>query len=406
MAAQTAIAAAGGVDPGHNLSAEEMEAARAEMIASRAPIGNGVAVIFLPVALMLTMARGLAPMADHRPVWIGLGGVALGLLVDAVLIGPLMSPGMTTAYLAVPFAIVACGMRGALPMLIKNELVRVVFPPLVLVVAVQGSILGGITNPTPAAALGARGGAIFLAAYRRLKDEGRSPRVILGSAFAIVIMLLVGVNFDLRVGVGVTTAEQIIAFWVTMAAYGFTVFGLLYACCALWRSAVLTSIVRVTSNITSMVFAILIGSHIFNLVLISFGGDHNIQDDLRSFDNELSAFLIVMLILFVMEFVLDFLEIIYVVGPVIYGGTFDPSWVTIMITVDLQTSFLTPPFSFALFYLRGVAPPEVTTRRIYTGIIPFVGIQMGMLVLLYFAPWIVTIVHNLLGQGRCGGKFR
>ncbi len=399
VAETAAIAAAGGVEQSQALTPEELVTARAGMIASRAPIGTGVAVLFLLMALVMTTARGLAPMADHRPVWIGLGGVALGLAVDAVLIGPLMSPGMTIVYLAVPFAIAIYGMRAALPMLIQNDLVRVIFPPLVLVVAVLGSILGGITNPTPAAALGA-GGAILLAAYRRLRDEGRSPRIILGTSFAIVIMLLVGVNFDLRVGVGVTTTEQVIAFWVTMAAYSFTIFGLLYACWVLWRATLLTGIVRETTKITSMVFAILIGSQILNLVLISFGGEHYIQDYLRSFDNELSAFLIVMLVLFVLGFVLDFLEIIYIVvpivGPVIYGGTFDPSWVTIMITVNLQTSFLTPPFGFALFYLRGVAPPGVTTRHIYTGIIPFVGIQVATLVLLYFAPWVVTIVPNLL----------
>jgi TRAP-type mannitol/chloroaromatic compound transport system permease large subunit len=339
-------------------------------------------------------------MSEHRPVWIGLAGVVLGLVVDAALVSPLTTPGMTIVWLAIPFALAIYGLWGTVPMLVQNDLVRVVFPPLVLVVAVLGSILGGITNPTPAAALGA-GGAILLAAYRKLKDQGRSPRIILGTSFSIIIMLLVGVNFDLRIGVGVTTTEQVIAFWATMAAYSFTIFGILYGCWVLWRATVLTSVVRETTKITTMVFAILIGSQILNLVLISFGGEHYIQSFLRSFDNELTAFLIVMVVLFILGFVLDFLEIIYIVvpivGPVIYGGTFDPAWVTIMITVNLQTSFLTPPFGFALFYLRGVAPPEVTTRHIYTGIIPFVIIQMATLVLLYFAPWIVTIVPNLLG---------
>jgi TRAP-type mannitol/chloroaromatic compound transport system permease large subunit len=400
VAEQAAIAASGGVEQSRALSPEELDTARAEKIASRAPIGTGVAVLFLMIALVLTTARGLAPMSDHRPVWIGLGGVLLGLIVDAAMIGPLTTPGITIVWLAIPFALSIYGMWGAVPLLVQNDLVRVVFPPLVLVVAVLGSILGGITNPTPAAALGA-GGAILLAAYRKLKDQGRSPRIILGASFSIVIMLLVGVNFDLRIGVGVTTTEQVIAFWITMAAYSFTMFGILYGCWVLWRAAVLTSVVRETTKITVMVFAILIGSQILNLVLISFGGEHYIQSFLRSFDNELTAFLIVMLVLFILGFVLDFLEIIYIVvpivGPVIYGGTFDPSWVTIMITVNLQTSFLTPPFGFALFYLRGVAPPEVTTRHIYTGIIPFVLIQVATLLLLYFAPWIVTIVPNLLG---------
>jgi TRAP-type mannitol/chloroaromatic compound transport system permease large subunit len=400
VAEQEAITAAGGVAEAHALTAEELETARAEKIASRAPIGTGVATLFLLLALMLTTARGLAPMADHRPVWIGLGGAVLGIAVDALFISPLTTPGMTVVYLAVPLAITLFGARAAFPMLAQNDLLRVVFPPLVLVVAVLGSILGGITNPTPAAGLGA-GGALLLAAYRKLKDQGKSGHIILGVSFSIVIMLLVGVNFDLRISLGATTTEQIIAFWVAMIAYSFTIFGILYACWVLWRSMVLTSVVRETAKITSMVFAILIGSQILNLVLISFGGEHYIQSFLRSFDNELTAFLIVMIVLFILGFVLDFLEIIYIVvpivGPVIYGGTFDPSWVTIMITVNLQTSFLTPPFGFALFYLRGVAPPEVTTRHIYTGIIPFVLIQMATLVLLYFAPWVVTIVPNLLG---------
>jgi TRAP-type mannitol/chloroaromatic compound transport system permease large subunit len=311
-----------------------------------------------------------------------------------------MSSGQSLLWLAIPFAITLYGLWGAIPLLTQSEILRVVFPPLILVVAVLGSILGGITNPTPAAALGA-GGAILLAGYRKLQDNNRSPRIIIGAAFAIVIMLLVGVNFDLRTGLASSTTEQVIAFWVAMTAYSFAMFGLLYAAWVLWKAAVLTSVVRETAKITSMVFAILIGSQILNLVLISFGGEHYIQSFLRSFDNELTAFLIVMLVLFILGFVLDFLEIIYIVvpivGPVIYGGTFDPSWVTIMITVNLQTSFLTPPFGFALFYLRGVAPPEVTTRHIYTGVIPFVLIQAGTLLLLYLAPWIVTIVPRLLG---------
>lgn len=400
VAEQAAIAAAGGVAQSEALSPEQIATARAEKIASRAPIGTGVATLFMLLALVLTTARGIAPMSDHRPVWIGLGGVGLGLLADALFIAPTTTPGMTVLILALPLLISAVGLWKAMPMLAQNDLLRVVFPPLVLVVAVLGSILGGITNPTPAAALGA-GGALLLAAYRKLQDQRKSGRIILGTAFSIVIMLLVGTNFDLRIGVGVTLPEQVVAFYVTMAAYSFAMFGLLYACWVLWRTAVLTSVVRETAKITAMVFGILIGSQILNLVLISFGGEHYIQSFLRSFDNELTAFLIVMLVLFLLGFVLDFLEIIYIVvpivGPVIYGGTFDPSWVTIMITVNLQTSFLTPPFGFALFYLRGVAPPEVTTRHIYTGIIPFVLIQVGTLLLLYFAPWIVTIVPSLLG---------
>lgn len=401
VAQQAEIKAAGGVEKSKALTPDELDIAKAEKIASRAPIGTGIATIFLLLALTLTTARGVAPMADHRPLWIGLGGAALGLLADVALIGPLATPGVTLLLIALPLILALYGARHAAALLGRNELIRVVFPPLVLIIAVLGSILGGITNPTPAAALGA-GGALLLAAYRRLQDDHKSGRIIIMTSFAMVIMILIGVNFDLRVGVGETSTEQWIAWGFAQAAYSFAMFGLLYACWVLWRRRVLTPVVRETTKVTSMVFAILIGSQILNLVLISFGGEQYIQSFLRSFDSEITAFLIVMMVLFVLGFVLDFLEIIYIVvpivGPVIYGGTFDPSWVTIMITLNLQTSFLTPPFGFALFYLRGVAPKEVTTGHIYRGIIPFVGVQVGMLLLLWLFPGIVTLVPTLLAN--------
>jgi len=198
----------------------------------------------------------------------------------------------------------------------------------------------------------------------------------------------------------VVLLENRIAFFVAFAAFLFSMYGLLWSCWVLLAGGVLAPVVRETAKVTSMVFTILIGSQLLNLVLISFGGEHFIQQFLRSFDNEWQVFLLVMLVLFVLGFVLDFLEIIYIVipivGPVIYGGTFDPKWVTIMIAVNLQTSFLTPPFGFALFYLRGVAPKEITTGQIYRGVIPFILIQVAGLALLAAFPSFVTILPNLL----------
>jgi TRAP-type mannitol/chloroaromatic compound transport system permease large subunit len=402
VAQQAEINAAGGVSQAQERTPEQIAEARAAIIAAAAPVGTGVATLLLLLALVLTTARGVAPSRDPAPLLIGAGGIGLALLVDAALILPTTSPGVTMLLLAVPAAIVLWSMRPAVSALARNDLIRVVFPPLVLIVAVLGSILGGITNPTPAAALGA-GGAIMLAAYRKLRDENRTGRMILSASYALVIMLLVGVNFDLRIGVGSPSLEQWIAFLVAQASYHVAVFGVLYACWTLFRTGVLAPVVRETAKVTTMVFAILIGSQLLNLVLISFGGEHYIQSFLRSYDNELVVFLIVMLVLFILGFVLDFLEIIYIVvpivGPVIYGGTLDPKWVTIMIAVNLQTSFLTPPFGFALFYLRGVAPPQVTTGHIYRGVLPFVLIQVAGLGLLWLFPGIVTIVPALLPAG-------
>ena len=240
----------------------------------------------------------------------------------------------------------------------------------------------------------------MLAAFRKLNDEQKSTKLILQASYAVVICILMGVNFDLRMNVEGVDAERWIAFLFAYGAYLYALFGLLYSCYILYRSNVLAPVVRETSKVTSMVFTILIGSQVLNLVVISYGGEHYIQQYLRSFDNEVTIFLIVMVLLFLLGFVLDFLEIIYIVvpivGPVIYGGTFDPAWVTIMIAINLQTSFLTPPFGFALFYLRGVAPKSVLTTDIYRGVIPFVIIQIVGLLILWFFPEIVTIVPQLL----------
>ncbi|MEM8578648.1 MAG: TRAP transporter large permease subunit [Pseudomonadota bacterium] len=400
VAQQAEIDAAGGVAQSERLSDEAFAAAVQAKIDAAAPIGTGTAILLVLFALMLSVARGISPTSDMRPLAVGGIGIVLALIVDLLIIGPTTSAGAYVVLMAIPFMLVLFGAVEATRRCAKNELIRVVFPPLVLIIAVLGSILGGITNPTPAAALGA-GGAIMLAAYRKLTDMDRSPKVIIWSTLAIIICILIGVNFDLRINVGEVTAQSWIAFFFAYAAYLYALFGLLFSCWILYTSGVLTPVVRETAKVTSMVFTILIGSQILNLVVISFGGEHYIQQFLRSFDNEVTVFLIVMVVLFVLGFVLDFLEIIYIVipivGPVIYGGTFDPKWVTIMIAVNLQTSFLTPPFGFALFYLRGVAPKEVTTGHIYRGIIPFVLIQVAGLLILGFFPGIVTLIPDLIG---------
>ena len=381
------------------LSEEEMEAARVAKLNATAPIGSGVAVSLLLLSLILVAARGASILASPTPLLVGGGGVILAFLTDAMLISPEASPGFKTVLLAIPILMALYGCRHAAVILGKNELVRVVFPPLVLIVAVLGSILGGITNPTPAAALGAAG-AIMLAGYRCLKEQNRSGKTIIMASFAVVVMILAGINFDLRIGIENVGFENWVAFIIAQGSYSLAMIGLIYAAWVLFAAKILTKVVRETAKVTSMVFTILIGSQLLNLVVISFGGEHYIQDFLRSFDQEWVVFMVVMIILFILGFVLDFLEIIYIVvpivGPVIYGGTLDPAWVTIMIAVNLQTSFLTPPFGFALFYLRGVAPKEVTTVHIYRGVAPFVILQVVGLALLWLVPEIVTFLPALM----------
>ncbi|MEE4187289.1 MAG: TRAP transporter large permease subunit [Roseobacter sp.] len=400
VAERQASVDAGNTDEVVELTDEERVVALEAAIEDAAPIGSGVATIFTLLGLVLIIARGVSPSSNPIPLIVGAGGVILAFILDIVAISPLTGSGATFMIMAIPMIMTMYGVRVAMGRLAQNELLRVVFPPLVLIVAVLGSILGGITNPTPAAALGAAG-AIMLAAYRKLKEENGNSKIVIWASFALVIMILLGVNFDLRITREAVPASDWVAYVLAQIAYHFAFFGLLFSCWVLFRNSILTPVVRETAKVTSMVFTILIGSQLLNLVLISFGGEHYIQQFLRSFDNEMIVFLVVMVILFILGFVLDFLEIIYIVipivGPVIYGGTLDPAWVTIMIAINLQTSFLTPPFGFALFYLRGVAPKGVTTGDIYRGVIPFVLIQVVGLGLLWTFPGIVTIVPDLIG---------
>jgi len=208
-------------------------------------------------------------------------------------------------------------------------------PPLILIFAVLGSILGGFATPTEAAGVGAMG-AMLIALQRRALSMER-----------------------------------------------------------------LREIMRGTLRISSMVFMILIGASVFSLVFRGYGGDDGVRAVLDGLPGGVfAAVLVVMLVMFLLGFVLDFIEITFVVvpivGPVLLSMGLDPVWLGIMIAINLQTSFLTPPFGFALFYLRGVAPPEVTTGQIYRGVIPFVGIQIFALLILAAFPDLVTWLPDKL----------
>jgi TRAP-type mannitol/chloroaromatic compound transport system permease large subunit len=153
-----------------------------------------------------------------------------------------------------------------------------------------------------------------------------------------------------------------------------------------------------------MVFMILIGASIFSLVFRGYGGDDAVRNLLESLPGGVfGAVLLVMIVMFLLGFVLDFIEITFVVvpivGPILLAMGLDPVWLGIMIAINLQTSFLTPPFGFALFYLRGVAPPEVTTAQIYRGVMPFVAIQIFALILLTIFPDLITwLPHRIYGD--------
>ncbi|MBL4767311.1 MAG: TRAP transporter large permease subunit, partial [Rhodobacteraceae bacterium] len=172
IAEDDAIEAEGGATESVRLTDEEYAASKQAKIDAAAPIGSGLATLLVVMGIVLVMGRGISPSSDRKPLIIGAIGVLLIAAVDVVWVTPTTTSGLMLIKIGLPLIMALYGCRAAVQRLAKNELIRVVFPPLVLIVAVLGSILGGITNPTPAAALGA-GGAIMLPAFRKMKDLGQ-----------------------------------------------------------------------------------------------------------------------------------------------------------------------------------------------------------------------------------------
>jgi tripartite ATP-independent transporter DctM subunit len=271
-------------------------------------------------------------MGVFSPKTVSVGDLFAGALI----------PGLLLVFLYVLYIVVVAFFRPEIMPAHEREpgesvsfqqILRALLPPLSLIFAVLGSILLGIATPTEAAGVGATG-ALLLAALRRQLNLDR-----------------------------------------------------------------LQEVMRSTLKISSMVFLILIGASIFSLVFRGYGGDDGVRAILESLPGGVvGAVIVVMLVMFLLGFVLDFIEITFVVvpivGPVLLAMGLDPVWLGIMIAINLQTSFLTPPFGFALFYLRGVAPPEVTTAQIYRGVIPFVAIQLFALLMLSLFPDLVTWLPN------------
>lgn len=214
-------------------------------------------------------------------------------------------------------------------------MLRGLAPPLILIVAVLGSILGGFATPTEAAGVGAMGALLLAGAYRSLD-------------FPVLKEICVG-----------------------------------------------------TLKTTSMVFFILVGASVFSLVFRGYGGDELVQGLFADMPGGVwGATVIVMVTIFLLGFILDFIEITYVVvpivAPVLLAMGLDPVWLGVLIAVNLQTSFLTPPFGFALFYLRGVAPAEVATWDIYRGVVPFIALQVLLMLVLVVVPELATWLPGIL----------
>jgi tripartite ATP-independent transporter DctM subunit len=300
-------------------------------------IPPSIVLVMLADVLSNAYQQAQLRMGSYSPETISVGELFAGALVPGLI--------LVMAYLL--YIVILARLRpGLMPPDETDEedrvsigrLLLLISGPMLLIVAVLGSILGGIATPTEAAAVGAVGA-----------------------------MVLAGVS-------GHFSVETI------------------------------RDVVYRTTRITAMVFMILIGASLFSLVFRGFGGDEMIADFLTSLPGGVvTAMLLVMLVMFLLGFVLDFIEITFVVvpivGPVLMAMGVDPLWLGVMIALNLQTSFLTPPFGFSLFYLRGVCPDSVPTSAIYRGVIPFIGIQLLVLGLLALWPQLVTWLPGVVYPG-------
>ncbi|MSU91026.1 TRAP transporter large permease subunit [Rhodobacteraceae bacterium 2CG4] len=265
-----------------------------------------------------------------------------------------------------------------------------ILPPVILIFAVLGAILGGVATPTEAAAVGAIG-ALLMAALR----VGRNRRLILAGAVAFGVLAVAAGVFPVRLQRGDLDAVQIAAggVYVVLAALG--ALAVLLALRAVVFRRVIQDALESTMTMTAMIFATILAASVFSLVFIGLGGEERVAQILGAMQGgPAGALAFSMLLIFGLGFFLDFVEIAVIVLPLVTPALIlmghDPIWLGVLIAINLQTSFLTPPFGFSLFYLRGAAPPEVTTGQIYAGVVPFIGIQILGVLLVWNLPWLAT----------------
>ena len=270
------------------------------------------------------------------------------------------------------------------------EIASAIVPPILLIIAVLGSILGGVASPNEAASVGAVG-AILLAG-RRL---GVPVKLIILATTALLVLAVSAAAFPVRL----QRSDVTIGGYVLAAIYaGLALFALrvvLKILRAAFADGLIKSSLLSTLTVTSMIFATILMASFFSLVFVGLGGEDRVHELLKEMPGGATGALIfAMLFVFVLGFFLDFVEISVILLPVLIPPLIlmgiDPIWLTVLIAINLQTSFLTPPFGFSLFYLRGAAPKEITTGQIYRGVVPFIGLQIAAVVILWMFPIIAT----------------
>lgn len=366
-------------------------------------IPPSIVLVLLGDQLSTAYQQAQYDMGNYAPDTVSVNDLFAGALIPGLVLVGLYILYQVIVAIIRPTASPAIPVDADNPKVTAKELVHSLAAPIILIIAVLGSILGGLASPTEAASVGGAG-AIMLAGYR-IDEKRGGPILFAVICFAIVLIL--SMFFDLRMQRDViSTVEWGAIFIAILASFGI-IWGLGVALYRVYRThtesgtPILTEVMRETMMVSAMVFTILIGASMFSLVFRGFGGDEVIEEFLGSIPGgTINVLLIVMIVMFFLGFILDFLEIVFIVVPIVApilltmeiapGVPMSPVWLGVMMAINLQTSFLTPPFGFSLFYLRGVAPKTITTMEIYKGVMPFVFIQLLMLLVLWYVPAMAT----------------
>ena len=279
----------------------------------------------------------------------------------------------------------------------------ILIPPLTLIILVLGSIITGIATVNQAGAIGAAG-AIIMAGYRQTEGFKSSLYPAILVIISILILAYAVSNYNMNVKLINTVDDQIGIFLGTLGSV-ILLFALAWSCWRLFKFGnTMQGVMLETAKTTSLVFIILLGAAMLTAAFRAFGGEELVKEYLNSLPGGFwTKFVIVMLVIFILGFFLDFIEIAVVVVPIVAPILLsDPSanitavWLGVMIGLNIQTSFLTPPFGFALFYLRGVASKAVKTIEMYKGVIPFITLQLIALAVVGSYPYLVNYLPNRL----------
>ncbi len=274
-------------------------------------------------------------------------------------------------------------------------------PPLALIFLVLGSILTGVATVNQAGAIGAAG-ALVMGGYRLHEGKKSTYFPAILAIVSLVVISFVVANFNTNIK-NITTSNDKLGVTIAIIAVAILVLSLAWSAWRVYKTDdTLRSVMVETAKTTSLVFIILLGAAMLTAAFRAFGGEELVKHFLEGLPGGFwTKFIIVMAVIFVLGFFLDFIEIAVVVVPIVAPILLsDPSanitavWLGVMIGLNIQTSFLTPPFGFALFYLRGVAPAAVKTLAMYKGVIPFIGLQLLALVIVGFYPTLVNYLPN------------